>query len=169
MRTRNLWLFLLLTLGGLFLLVACASEPTPAPTAEVTPTVELTSPPAPAEDVTEVEPNDEMGSATEISPGTATGVLEEEDDVDWYTFDVPDGHVLDVTFTASEAAEGINVELHDPDQHQLWRQEGVAAGRSKSTTHVLDSSAGGAYYVLVPHGQGEYTVELALESVDETS
>jgi len=176
MGDNKLWL-LLVTLGLMLSLVACGPKATPVveeatPTpAEATPTpkpVEATPTPATPEGVTEVEPNNGPAEATEISMGLSIGVLTNDEDEDWYKFEVPHGHVLSVAFTPAEDVEPMDVSLFTPDQEEIWWEYGVGPTVTQSTTGVMNSSSGGTYYVRVSAGYGSYSIELSSRSQDDS-
>ncbi|MEA3459383.1 MAG: pre-peptidase C-terminal domain-containing protein [Chloroflexota bacterium] len=174
MRKNRLWL-LLVTVGLILSLAACGPKATPVPEeatpipkpAEATPTPKpAEATPTPPEGVTEVEPNNGPAEATETSMGLSTGVLT-EDDEDWYKFEVPNEHILSLSFTPGEDAEPMDVYLLDPDQHEIWSEEYVGPRVTKSVSKLMSSSSGGTYYVQVRGGYGSYTIELSSESQND--
>jgi len=164
---KNTLLLRLVTLGLVLPLIACGPTVTPASeeAASGSGSGAATATSAPSQGGAEVEPNDEATSATEVSSGTFTGVVD-EDDKDWYAFQVPNGHVLRVTFTSGEEAQGMAVTLRGPSRDEIWRKEGLGPGRNESVTRVIGSSTGGRYYLVVD-GQGEYTFQLALTTQND--
>ncbi|MEA3407596.1 MAG: hypothetical protein U9R48_05905 [Chloroflexota bacterium] len=178
--TKDRFWFFLITLGALFPLVACGSKATPTtemgPTTEVTATksteVEATPTSAEArptlapEGEDEVEPNNGPGQATEISMGQFAGILG-EDDQDWYKFEVPNGHLLNVAFTPDEDAESMTVSLLDPDQDEIWYEGGIGPTVTKQVSKLMSSSSGGTYYVGVQYGTGGYNLELSSQSQND--
>ncbi|MFW6135983.1 MAG: pre-peptidase C-terminal domain-containing protein [Chloroflexota bacterium] len=150
---KTLWIFLL-ALGLIFALAACGADTTPAP--EEPSPAEVTAAPE-TEEVTEEDSDAGPGQATEISMGTLTDSLDEGAE-DWHAFEVPDGHVLSVSFTAGDDAKGLNVHLFDPDQNELWQEWDVGSGETESVE--IAEVAAGTYSIRVSGGSGSYTVQL---------
>lgn len=107
---------------------------------------------------------DEAAEAVPLETGQSfSGRVGDFDESDWYAVEIGNGQVVDVAFTPSEGADGMVVELLSPDQDQIWREEGVAGGETRSATDVAGGSSGGTYYLAVRYGQGEYAVDLSVE------
>ncbi len=162
----RMWVFLLAVVL-VFGMAGCGTETAPADEVVATPETEEETPIlATPENGVEVDPNGDAEEPSEISMGTLTDSLEEGSE-DWYTFDVPDGHILRVTFTTGDDAENLHVRLLDPDQNRVWQERYIGPTVSQSTRQVMSSSSGGMYYIEVSGGYGEYTLELATESQDD--
>ncbi|MBS3753682.1 MAG: hypothetical protein KGY46_09890, partial [Anaerolineales bacterium] len=162
---KKRWRFLL-ALGLVFILVACGIKTTAPAKDTTTPEIEEATSAPPTESGENEEPSSGPERASEVSMGTLNGTLDEGAE-DWYAFEVPDGHVLNVKFTAGEDAESMNVQLLEPDQNMIWQERNMGPTVAQSTRQVMSSSSGGTYYIVVSGGYGEYTIELAAESQDD--
>ncbi|MFO7944278.1 MAG: pre-peptidase C-terminal domain-containing protein [Anaerolineales bacterium] len=162
---KKVWIFLL-ALGLVFTLAACGTKTTSPAEATATPETEEATPAPPTESGEDEEPSSDPEEAPEVSMGTLTGTLDEGSE-DWYTFEVADGHVLSVEFTAGEDAESMNVQLLGSEQNEIWVERRIGPTVTQLTRQVMSSSSGGTYYIKVSGGHGEYSLELAAESQDD--
>jgi hypothetical protein len=115
----------------------------------------------------EAEPNDAFKQATAVPMGTVNARLSEQDKKDFFKFDVPSGNILNLEFTPDEAAEPMSVSLRDPERNEIWYLDGVVPGVTKSTAVEMNSSSGGAFFVVVSGGTGDYQMILTLQSQND--
>lgn len=108
---------------------------------------------------------DAPGTAVEAvevaAEGTVNGMVADEDDSDWYTFDLQPGEVFDLQFTPGDDCERLNVTLLDEEQNTEWEKWDVAPGVTMSYTLQLGAE-GGIWYVSVSQGSnGQYTLNMS--------
>lgn len=111
--------------------------------------------------LTEAEPNDAYHQATKISMGKITGELAEDDQNDYFKFDVPSGGILNVDFRPDETGESMKISLRNIERHEIWNPDTVVPGVTKSTRVVMNTTSGGTFFVVVSNGSGPYTFTLA--------
>ncbi|MCP4285627.1 MAG: hypothetical protein GY792_14410 [Gammaproteobacteria bacterium] len=117
--------------------------------------------------VGEEEPNDTYAQALEVPFGIINGELSENDNEDYYTFEVPNSHVLSLAFTPDEEAAKMNIQLFDPEREQIWVSRYVKPGVTKSVKKIMNTFSGGIYYLKVSDAKGKYTVDLASKSQND--
>lgn len=107
--------------------------------------------------------------AENVDPGNVvSGLIGDYDEEDWYSFEVKNGEILHIAFTPGNDAEGINIELLDPDHENLWIEWNVAPGVTKTRTVMMNCSSGGTYYAHVFLGEtGEYSFEITCINQDD--
>ncbi len=150
MRVGVFLLGLALVLG----LVACGTETVPPEEVAPTPDTEEPTPIAVTpENGIEADPNGDPEQPSEITMGTLTESLDEGSE-DWYTFEVPDGHILSVTFTAGDDADNLHGRLMDPDGTRVWQERYIGPTVSQSTRQMMSSVSGGMYQSAVSGRSG---------------
>jgi hypothetical protein len=115
----------------------------------------------------ETEPNNSYNQATPVSAGQISAGLLEADKKDFFKFEVPSGSILRLEFTPDEAAEPMNVSLHDAERHELWSLSAVAPGVTKSTELIMNSGSGGNFFIMVSQGKGDYQITLTLQGQND--
>jgi hypothetical protein len=117
--------------------------------------------------LTEAEPNDTYNQATKISMGKITGELGEDDQTDYFQFDVPSGSILNVDFTPDENGESMKISLLNPERTEIWYSDKITAGVMKSKRVMMNTLSGGRYYLAAFDGRGLYTFEIRTESQND--
>ncbi len=112
---------------------------------------------------------DELPGAVAVDPekDSVNGQVGDFDRADWYSFEVGNGEILNLNFQAGEGAEELTVELLNPDQDLVWRQEGLGQTQSRSTTRLMGAASGGTYYLQVIGGSGSYSIDLETKRQDD--
>jgi hypothetical protein len=117
--------------------------------------------------IIEAEPNDAYNQASPVSSGKISGKLSENDKADYFKFEVPSGKILKLDFTPDEAGDPMKISLRDVERHEIWSQDAVAPGVTKSTHLVMNTTSGGAFYIVVSRGKGHYSVNIATRSQND--
>jgi hypothetical protein len=60
--------------------------------------------------------------------------------------------------------QGLAVTLLTPEQDEIWRKEGLGPGLGPSVEKLMCGGSGGRYCVAVEHGQGQYLMDVSLDS-----
>ncbi len=115
----------------------------------------------------ETEPNDAYKEATSVSMGIISAEMSGQDKKDFFKFEVPSGNILRLEFTPDEAAEPMNISLQNAERHEIWNLEGVVPGVTKSSDVMMNSSSGGAFFIVVSQGQGNYNITLTVQSQND--
>jgi hypothetical protein len=111
---------------------------------------------------------DKVTQALEIQASKLfTGELGGFDKDDWYKFNIPDGHILNLSFIPNEEGDFMTISLQDLERRQVWYSGRVAPGITKSTREMMNNSSGGTYYVRIYNGSGHYTFELSTQSQND--
>ena len=107
--------------------------------------------------------------ALEITLGEAVGgIIGDQDESDWYSFEVPSGSILDISFTPGYDSEGANVEFLDTEIDIIWTEWDIYAGVTISRSMQMSSSSGGIYYINVFKGaNGTYSLTVTAVSQDD--
>jgi len=116
---------------------------------------------------TESDAGDRVEGAISLEPGTYQGRQGDFDETDWYSFQVPDGHVFALDVKAGQEAQGFAVSLRDPDQEEVWFADGFSPGTEKSAHMLTGSSSGGTFWLDISHGQGMYEIHLNLKDQND--
>lgn len=108
--------------------------------------------------------------ALEVEPeGTIPGLVADDDEEDWYGFDLEAGQVLELEFTPGDDAERLNVSLLDGDQSTEWEEWDVSPGVTKSYTLQLGGE-GGRWYVEVSRGRnGSYELSMSVSAQNDAT
>jgi hypothetical protein len=110
--------------------------------------------------ISETEPNDAFRQANPVSLGNVSGKLSDNDKADYLRFEVPSGSILKLDFKPDETGDPMKISLRDVERHEIWSQEAVPPGVSKSTQLVLNSTSEGAFYAVVSQGSGHYSLDI---------
>ncbi|MCD4849124.1 MAG: hypothetical protein K8R76_13160 [Candidatus Aegiribacteria sp.] len=107
--------------------------------------------------------------ALEITLGeTEGGIIGDLDESDWYSFEVPSGSILDISFTPGYDSEGANVEFLDTEVNEIWTEWDVCAGVTITRSMIMNSSSGGVYYInIFKGGNGTYSLTVTAASQDD--
>ncbi|MEA2020640.1 MAG: hypothetical protein U9M98_02885 [Patescibacteria group bacterium] len=117
-------------------------------------------------DMEELEPNDKPVDATQISSGTVKGSLG-DGDKDSFKFTVPDGNLLRFSLTPSAGSQPMALQLLDPEQEEIWFEDGIFPGEPLEAAKLMSSESGGTYYLQVSFGPGVYELEISFESQND--
>ncbi len=98
--------------------------------------------------------------ALEITLGeTVGGIIGDLDESDWYSFEVPSGSILEISFTPGYDSEGANIRFLDTEIDDIWTEYDVYAGVTITRSMIMSSSSGGIYYINVFRGyNGTYSL-----------
>lgn len=121
----------------------------------------------PASFLAEVEPNDAYNQATQITIGKIGAELFDRQDTDFFKFEVPSGHILNLDFTPDEAGQPMKVSLRNAERQEIWNADNVVPGVTKSTRVVLNTTAGGMFFLVVSDGIGRYHAGLSTRSQND--
>jgi hypothetical protein len=160
-KSKTVGLFLILF--GVCVLAACGGKELSQAKATTTPISEGEKAQEASQGEFDVEPNDEVGEASPVEPGRILGSLGNGDEADWFSLEVPQGHVLTISFTPQSGAEGMTIALYGPDQQEIWFQDGLQVGKTESVTQVMGNASGGTYYLRPAYGQGRYELEVSIQ------
>ena len=117
--------------------------------------------------ITETEPNDSYKQGMEIASGILTGTLSGEDQQDYFRFELADGSILNLDFTAGDDSENLKIALRDFEGNELWNSGETSAGAVKSTRMLMNNMSGGIYYAVVHSGIGPYKLDLTIEAQND--
>ena len=117
--------------------------------------------------LTEAEPNDAYNQATEIAMGKISGRLSEDDQADYFKFDVPSGTILNLDFTPDENSEAMKISLRNSERTEIWYSDKITPGVTKSKRVMMNTMSGGTYYLAAFDGRGLYTFEIRTESQND--
>jgi hypothetical protein len=117
--------------------------------------------------ITEAEPNDAYNQASPVSSGRISGKLSDSDKADYFKFEVPSGKILKLDFTPDEAGDPMKISLRDVERHEIWSLDAVGPGVTKSTQLVMNTTSGGAFYIVISRGNGRYSLNIATRSQDD--
>jgi uncharacterized protein YkuJ len=113
---------------------------------------------------------DKIAKAMQIKPGRSyLGELGGFDGEDWYQFEIPPGHILNLAFRPDSEAEAMNFSLRNFERNEIWYFDKVTPGVTKSKRVITNSMSGGKYYLAAYDGQGAYTFEITSESQNDAS
>ena len=107
--------------------------------------------------------------ALEITLGeTVGGIMGDLDESDWYSFEIPSGSILEISFTPGYDSEGANVEFLDTEIDNIWTEWDVYAGVTITRSMMMSSSSGGIYYISVFKGtNGTYSLTVTAVSQND--
>lgn len=107
--------------------------------------------------------------ALEITPGeTMGGIIGDLDESDWYSFEVPSGSIIEISFTPGYDSEAANVEFLDTEVNEIWTEWDVSAGVTITRSMIMNSSSGGVYYInIFKGGNGTYSLTVTAASQDD--
>ena len=107
--------------------------------------------------------------ALEITSGeTVGGIIGDLDESDWYSFEVPSGSILEISFTPGYDSEGVNIRFLDTEIDDIWTEWDVYAGVTITRSMIMNSSSGGIYYINVFRGyQGTYSLTVTAVPQDD--
>lgn len=99
---------------------------------------------------------------------TTGGIIGDLDESDWYSFEVPSGSILEISFTPGYDSEGANVEFLDTEVDEIWTEWEVSAGVTITRSMIMNSSSGGVYYISIfKGGIGTYSLAVTAVSQDD--
>ena len=99
--------------------------------------------------------------------GSYLGELGGFDENDWYRFDIPAGHILNLAFTPKQSAESMKFSLRSFERSEIWYSGAVLPGERKPKRVVMNNTSGGTYYLEVSYGSGQYEFEIFTESQND--
>ena len=117
--------------------------------------------------ITEKEPNDSYKQGMEIPIGAVNGALSENDQQDFFRFELNAGQVLNLDFAPADESENLKVALRNFEGNELWNSGQTAAGTVKSTRMMMNNVTGGIYYAVVYSGTGSYRLDLFVETQND--
>ena len=115
----------------------------------------------------EAEPNDAYDQASPISLGRINAELSPRQDTDFFKFEVASGSILNVDFTPDESGQPMKVSLRNVERQEIWNADHVVPGVTKSTRIVLNTTAGGTFFVVVSDGFGRYDLSLSARNQND--
>jgi hypothetical protein len=115
----------------------------------------------------EAEPNDAYDRATPITLGKIGAELSPRQDTDFFKFEVPSGSILNLNFTPDEAGQSMKISLRNVERQEIWNADNVVPGVTKSTQIVLNTTAGGTFFVVVSDGFGRYELGLSAKGQND--
>jgi hypothetical protein len=111
---------------------------------------------------------DGITKALDIKPGRSYfGELGGFDEEDWYRFDVPAGHILNLAFRPNESAEPMKFSLQSFERSEIWYSGAVAPGIKILKRVMINNSSGGAYYLEASGSSGRYEFEIFTENQND--
>lgn len=113
---------------------------------------------------------DSITKALDIRPGRSYfGELGGFDEEDWYRFNIPPGHILNLAFTPDEKAEAMKFSLRNFERSEVWYSGVVSPGVKKPKRVMMNNSSGGTYYLEASFGSGHYGFEISTESQNDAA
>jgi hypothetical protein len=111
---------------------------------------------------------DNITNALPIKPERSySGELGGLDESDWYRFDIPAGHILNLAFTPNESAESMKFSLRNFERSEIWYSGEVPPAAKSSKRVMMNNSSGGTYYLEAAFGSGRYEFEIFLEKQND--
>ena len=101
------------------------------------------------------------------SDRTYFGELGGFDVEDWYQFEIPPGHILNLAFAPDPEAQAMNFSLRNFERHEIWYFDKVTPGVTKSKRVLTNTLSGNKYYLVAYDGQGAYTFEISSKSQND--
>jgi hypothetical protein len=92
------------------------------------------------------------------------GGLDEED---WYQFDVPDGHILNISLIADPNGKPMRFSLFNAQRVEVLESIEVLPGISSSEKVLIGSTSGGTYYLRAFFGGSAYRFEMFTRSQND--
>ncbi|MCK4504145.1 MAG: hypothetical protein KAW14_00895 [Candidatus Aegiribacteria sp.] len=106
-------------------------------------------------------------NALEIALGeTVEGIIGDLDESDWYSFEVPSGSILEISFAPGNDSEGANIAFLDTEVDDIWTEWDISAGVTLTRSMIMNGSSGGIYYISVFKG-GTGTYSLTVNAVTQ--
>jgi len=104
--------------------------------------------------------SDEMQGALPLNPGTYSGLLEQGDDYDWYSFDTHKGQIISVDLAVSSDIE-VYAYLYASGHSSSSGSAHAVPGKPGRIEYVASKT--GTWYIKVKRdsGEGNYTLRLA--------
>ncbi len=94
--------------------------------------------------------------------GTYSGILRDDDQADFYKFDVLPGQIINFTLSAStDEKAAISCALYNPEKKQIHYMDWLATGVEGQDYYVTNTTGGGVYYIKVGGGNS-YRLTLLL-------
>jgi hypothetical protein len=115
----------------------------------------------------ELEPNDAYDQATPISLEKIGAELSPHQDTDFFKFEVSSGSILNIDFTPDASGQPMKVSLRNVERQEIWNEDNVVPGVTKSTQIILNTTAGGTFFVVVSDGYGHYDLGLSAKSQND--
>jgi hypothetical protein len=111
---------------------------------------------------------DNITNALPVKPDSAySGELGGLDESDWYRFDIPAGHILNLAFTPDESAAPMKFSLRNFERSEIWYSGEVLPAATSSKRVMMNNSSGGTYYLEAAFGSGRYKFEISLEKQND--
>jgi hypothetical protein len=111
---------------------------------------------------------DSITKALDIKLGRSyLGELGGFDENDWYRFDIPAGHILNLAFKPLESAEAMKFSLRSFERSEIWYSGVVSPGAKKPKRVMMNNSSGGTYYLEASYGRGQYEFEIFTENQND--
>jgi hypothetical protein len=111
---------------------------------------------------------DRITKALDLQSGRSyLGELGGFDENDWYRFDIPAGHILNLAFTPKQNAESMKFSLRSFERSEIWYSGAVTPGERSLKRVVMNNSSGGTYYLEASYGSGQYEFEIFTESQND--
>ena len=111
---------------------------------------------------------DNITNALPLKPDRAySGELGGLDESDWYRFDIPAGHILNLAFTPNESAAPMKFSLRNFERSEIWYSGEVPPAATSSKRVMMNNSSGGTYYLEAAFGSGRYEFEISLEKQND--
>ena len=111
---------------------------------------------------------DSIIKAVDLQAGRSyLGELGGFDENDWYRFDIPAGHILNLAFTPKQSAESMKFSLRSFERSEIWYSGLVPPGEKKPKRVMMNNSSGGTYYLEASYGSGQYEFEIFTESQND--
>ena len=111
---------------------------------------------------------DRITKALDLQLGRSyLGELGGFDENDWYRFDIPAGHILNLAFTPKPNAEPMKFSLRSFERSEIWYSGAVPPGEKKPKRVMMNNTSGGTYYLEASYGSGQYEFEIFAESQND--
>ena len=111
---------------------------------------------------------DSITKALDLAPGRSyLGELGGFDENDWYRFDIPAGHILNLEFTPKQSAGPMKFSLRSFERSEIWYSGAVPPGENKPKRVMMNNTSGGTYYLEASYGSGQYEFEIFTESQND--
>ncbi len=115
-----------------------------------------------------IDAGDNIANALDIKPERSySGELGDLDESDWYRFDIPSGHILNLAFSPNESAESMKFSLRNFERSEIWYSGEVPPGAKSSKRVMMNNSSGGTYYLEAAFGSGRYEFGIFLEKQND--
>ena len=115
-----------------------------------------------------IDAGDNIANALDIKPERSySGELGDLDESDWYRFDIPSGHILNLAFSPNESAESMKFSLRNFERSEIWYSGEVPPGAKSFKRVMMNNSSGGTYYLEAAFGSGRYEFGISLEKQND--